>query len=348
MSVSITSRNQSMECAKLLASFFVLFIHVPFPGDFGILIDGIGRFAVPMFFAISGYFNYQARCDKIWKRALHLVSLYILSVALSILWGCIITEIEGGSTVSYLIKAIPDPDEFSRWIIIQTDPFSGQLWYLNSAIVTYLLYWLYVRFFGDKSVNYVPLYFTAFTLFAIYFAFCTITTVGHKGDPLLSSRNAWFTGIPMFTLGIFLRQYQAQIFENYKLSTKKLCILFFIGLLMVIQQWSAISLPGMPLGTLVIIIALLLLLISHPSVVQKSQLGQHLISKFGPWSTWIYILHLIVYSFYKRFLQQAVQLSFGDIEPWLNPLLVLLLSFISAVIAEQISSVIKYRLSPHK
>lgn len=341
MSASVVARNQSMECAKIIASFFVLFIHVPFPGSYGILVDGIGRFAVPMFFAISGYFNYRASCSKIKKRAMHLVSLYILAVALHLLWGCIITELNGGSTVAYLIKAIPDPDEFTRWIIIQTDPFSGQLWYLNSAIVTYCVYWLYVRFFDNGEITYTPLYFAAFALFSIYFAFCTVTSVGHGGDVLLSSRNAWFTGIPMFTFGIFLRQYEEQIFNNYHLTAKKLWFLLVIGLLLVIQQWHAISLPGMPLGTLLIIISLLLLLVSHPTIPTKSKATQFLIHKFGPWSTWIYILHLIVNSFYKRFCQQAVISVYPDFEQWLQPFIVLIVSFFAAIVADYITVLIK-------
>lgn len=336
-----------MELAKLVASFFVVFIHVPFPGDFGILVDGLGRYAVPMFFAISGYFNYQADSGKVWKRTRHLISLYVIAVVLHLLWGCIVTEAEGGSTVAYLIKAVPDPDEFTRWLIIQTDPFSGQLWYLNSAIVTYVVYWVYVRFYGETKVDYRPLYFAAFVLFAIYFGFCTVTVVGHGGEALLSSRNAWFTGIPMFTLGIFVREHQQQIFENFRLTAGKLWIMLAIGVLLVIQQWNAIGLPGMPFGTLFIIAALVLLLVSHPNVGGKSGFVQRLALKCGPWSTWIYILHLIVNSFYEHVCQPYASAVFTQREAWLHPLIVLGISFLAAIAAERIEFLIKRLLRRH-
>ena len=347
MSTLCSNRNQSMELAKLVASFFVVFIHVPFPGDFGILVDGLGRYAVPMFFAISGYFNYQADSGKVWKRTRHLISLYVIAVVLHLLWGCIVTEAEGGSTVAYLIKAVPDPDEFTRWLIIQTDPFSGQLWYLNSAIVTYVVYWVYVRFYGETKVDYRPLYFAAFVLFAIYFGFCTVTVVGHGGEALLSSRNAWFTGIPMFTLGIFVREHQQQIFENFRLTAGKLWIMLIIGVLLVIQQWNAIGLPGMPFGTLFIIAALVLLLVSHPNVGGKSGFVQRLALKCGPWSTWIYILHLIVNSFYEHVCQPYASAVFTQREAWLHPLIVLGISFLAAIAAERIEFLIKRLLRRH-
>lgn len=334
-------RNQSMECAKLLASFFVVFIHVPFPGELGILVDCLGRYAVPMFFAISGYFNYRADSGKILKRTKHILTLYILAVALHILWSCIDTELNGGSTVARLIQSVPDPDEFSRWLIIQTDPFSGHLWYLNSAIVTYVVYWLYVRFWGEKEVNYRPLYFAAFSLFAIYFAFCVITPVGHEEEALLSSRNAWFTGIPMFTLGIFIREYQAQLFTNYRLTTRKLLVLTAVGVLLVIQQWDAIGIFGMPFGTLFVIAGLMLLLVSHPNIAGKSKLAGTLALKCGAWSTWIYILHLIGDNLYELLLQQPALCAFGSREEWLRPLLVLILSFLLAVLAECVSCLIR-------
>ena len=61
-------RNLSIECAKLIASFFVIFIHIPFPGTVGHGINCAARCAVPLFFAVSGYFSYRTPCGKLAKR----------------------------------------------------------------------------------------------------------------------------------------------------------------------------------------------------------------------------------------------------------------------------------------
>lgn len=326
-----------MECAKLMASFFVVFIHIKFPGELGVLADCLGRYAVPMFFAVSGYFNYQADGDKILRRTKHILTLYLIAVAVHILWGCFVTEYNGGSTAAYLIRTIPDPDELARWIMVQNDPFSGHLWYLNAAVVTYLVYWLYIRFWGEKQVEYSPLYYAGFVLFAVLFAFEIITPVGKGEEAVFSGRNAWFTGIPMFVLGIFIRQYQEPLLRNYRLTTGKLAAVTVAGVLLVIHQWDAMGVLGMPFGTLLILIGLMLLLVSRPTVAGGSKFAEKLILKCGAWSTWVYILHLIVADFYELFCQPWTAAALAEKEPWLRPVIVLILSLLAAMLADGIS-----------
>ena len=43
---------------KIIAAFFVVGIHVHFPGDFGRAFVAVARFAVPFFFMVSGFFSY--------------------------------------------------------------------------------------------------------------------------------------------------------------------------------------------------------------------------------------------------------------------------------------------------
>ena len=52
-------RNYSLDALKLVASFFVVFIHVSFGGVFGEVIKALAGFAVPIFFLTSGYFSYN-------------------------------------------------------------------------------------------------------------------------------------------------------------------------------------------------------------------------------------------------------------------------------------------------
>lgn len=334
------TRNESMDCCKLLASFFVVFIHVSFPGDLGEVIIWLGGFAVPMFFAISGYFNYQADSDRILKRTKHILKLYAVAVGCSLLWGVFATEYDGGSSAALLIRMIPDPDEFTRWITLQLDPFSGHLWYLNAAVVTYLLYWVYVRFWGGKTVDYKPLYCIGFCLLAVFFAFSVFMPIKNPDLATLDSRNAWFTGLPMFTLGLFLREYQERIFSNFRLTTGMLITGIIIGALLIVQQWSAVR-AGTPFGTIIVTVALMLLLISHPKIPVKSKFARVLIAKCGIWSTWIYILHLVVYNFYLKFCREGLVSALGEREAWLQPLFVAGMSLLAAVLCERLQYLAK-------
>ena len=51
-------RNQAMECFKMVAAIFVVFLHVPFPGKTEGWMLILANSAVPLFFAITGYFKY--------------------------------------------------------------------------------------------------------------------------------------------------------------------------------------------------------------------------------------------------------------------------------------------------
>ena len=51
-------RNKSLDAAKAIAAFLVVFIHISFPGMTGRIIKTLARSAVPFFFMVSGFFCY--------------------------------------------------------------------------------------------------------------------------------------------------------------------------------------------------------------------------------------------------------------------------------------------------
>ena len=86
-SVKLSSRNQSMDCFKFVASLAVVLIHISFPGSVGALFTAIGSIAVPIFFAITGYFNYSASRASVARRLKSIVKLYLLPLRQLPLWG---------------------------------------------------------------------------------------------------------------------------------------------------------------------------------------------------------------------------------------------------------------------
>ena len=342
MSTKTAARNQSLELAKLIASFFVVCIHYWLPGKLGSWVEILARFAVPMFFIISGYFNYGADCRQVSRRLKSIIRLYLIAVALYLLWGCILAELEGGSSVASLVCSIPKPNEWYLWLAVQMDPFAAHLWYLNAIIVVYGVYWLYLRFFGEGNIRYQPLYLAGFALFAVYFHACVMPTTLPETEVLMACRNAWFTGIPMFTLGIFLRQYQQQILDGFRLTTGKQLLLIFGGIAMVTLQWAADCVTFLPIGILPLLAGLMLLAITHPHISGKSGFLAAVFARCGAWSTWIYILHPLVRSAYKRLLRPAVfDLITEEAERAIHPLIVIALSLLAAMVIERLFRAVK-------
>lgn len=329
------ARNQSMECFKIVAAILVVFMHVPFPGKMQGYLIAFANFAVPLFFAISGYFNYGADSKTIARRLKHLLRLYLVVIVTSVLVGVFMTEVTGGSTVVFLKRFIPDGREIMHWLVYQNDPRNGQLWYLTSACLCYVILWVYVRYFGEDAVNYRALYFAAFSLFGVYYALGCLSFPEGLDIPYMICRNGFYCGFPMFTLGIFLREHQERIINNYELTNRRLLLLIFAGGAFTLLQYHFLGMGLMTLGTVLEVTALLLLLAGHPVVTKRSGFLCACVTRFGAWSTYIYILHVLVLQIYDGIFQKAVATAFSEqLEAWLRPFLVAGLSFAAAVLFE--------------
>lgn len=332
-----TGRNTSMECCKLVAAFFVIFNHAPLPGNLGKIIDCLGHFAVPMFFAISGYFNYQATGKQIRRRTWHIVKLLVIGTVAHLCYGCLATELNGGSTIAYLRAAIPDPIEVLNFIVLHKHPYAGHLWYLVALIACYLVFYAYTRFCETGRVNYRPFYILCLGLFCVTFALDTITSATSLEEVSFFARNGWFAGLPMFGFGLFLHQYQERIFRAFQLPGRKLFLLILAGAALSILQSQTTGIGMLPLGTLISVAALMLFLISHPKVPVISPAMERLVLSFGPISTWIYLLHLVFVLFYGSFCQPYFAALWGEMEPYLGPVLIAAVSLVTAVVCEVLS-----------
>ena len=327
-------RNQAMECFKIVAAIFVVFLHVSFPSSKAQgLMFVLANSAVPLFFAITGYFNYGASQRTLTRRIKHLLRLYLVAMLASVAFGIITTELTGGSSVAFLITYFPKWEEIMNWLILQQDPRNGQLWYLTSACLCYLILYLYVRFFGDKPVNYRPLYYAAFSLFVVFLALGCLAAVAGMNLPYLLYRNGFFCGLPMFTLGIFLREYQDRILTNFNLTSGKLLALALAGFILGIMQYFTVGMGQAAMGTLLEIPALLLFMTYHPTVTKERGFLAACVGKFGAWSTYVYILHMQILSIYTRFCRPAMLTVFSEnAEAWIQPFAVTALSLIAAIV----------------
>lgn len=330
-------RNLTMECCKMIAAMFVVFIHAPFPGGAGTLAMALGRFAVPMFFAITGYFNYGAVSGQISRRLWHIVKLFAVALAMYIVWNCWMEGLHSYREIMNYI--IPDLSHLFSFLILHVHPFprAEHLWYLIALICVYCVFWLYTRFYDDGKVNYRGLYVGAFVLFVVYALFTVVLPMDSVDIPYRSYRNGWFSGIPMFALGIFLHEYQAQILSRFRLSAPKLIVLIFFGFLLTAAQWKSKLATDMPIGILVSTPAILLFCIQYPRLPFHNSWVDWVVGKFGSLSTTVYILHVMIY-----FTIQERFSSFASVHSWVLPWLVLLISLGFAILWEGVRALGKH------
>lgn len=336
------ARNQTMDLCKLLASFFVVFIHVPFPGQLGSTISCLARFAVPLFFMISGYFSYRTDSSRLRRRIVHIVVLNLAAIGVQILWNLFSILTYGGTLADFSRTLYVSWGDIAKWLVLNLNPFGGHLWYLGSIFTCYVVLWLYVRFFGDGEVSYQPLYLLGVCLLSLHFILGEFSAGLGLEIPYQLPRNALLLGLPIFTMGIFLRQYRERIMANFHLSAGKMMLLLLGGILLSIGEQQSCGTSELYVGTLIAVVMLFLLAAAHPTVPVPGKFLPKLLGRFGAYSTGVYLLHMAVNEYYMGFRQYGLYLKYGQAEEMLRPLIIVGASLLLAVGWDCLTLILKW------
>lgn len=331
----IQQKNLSLDFVKLIASCLVVFIHAKFPGRLGSLVACLARFAVPFFFAVSGYYSFGVDRYRIQKRMGHVLKLHLIAIILVVLIDC------AGLTLPDFMNYIRGDilltkNEWLRWILVQDVPYGDQIWFLTALLQSYGILWVYTVFWEGRTQKNVPLYQAAFALFAI---FCTMTQFFRLEGleiPLHCYRNSWLFGLPMFAAGMFLHEYKDQIWHNFRLTDTKLVLLILLGAMLSVLDEMAGDSGELPSGMILLVPALLLYLSSHPQLPIKAVWVQKIASRFGVMSTAVYILHVPVKKLYYLLFPEGLGSVFGSLLGYVYPLVILTITFIGALFWERI------------
>lgn len=325
------SRIQSLECFRLLASMLVVFIHCEGAGEFGSVMNCLARVAVPFFFVVSGYFLYEAKEKTVRKRFWSVLKLNIIAHLLYVLWNGYQNGIADLGNLAEWVLAQCSNYTLTVLLLLSRSPIGIHLWYLNAMVFSYAVIWLYIRWAEGEKCSYRPLYIIGICLCAIHIVLGSFGTVCGFEIPSRLYRNALLFGLPMFTLGIFLRENCSKILRVYNLTKLKLIFLMFVGACLSIIQWRGAGEVEMPVGTLLEVIALMLLLVSVPVVSKDSGIISGMISTFGALSTYIYITHMLWADVYLAYIKGYV-LRFGEnAEAFLYPFAVIGLTLATGI-----------------
>lgn len=319
-------RNLTLECCKLLASCFVVFIHVPFPWPVGEFVLCLARFAVPMFFAISGWYSYRVPADKLLKRMGHMLLLELAGIAIMQVWGVAATVYIGADVWQSLLNAVPGRQALWRWLIFQDDPYGGQLWYLSASAFVYGVFWLYNRLTQNRW-GYRPAYFVGACLLLGHFLMGELSVFTGLEIYSRNYRSGLFMGLPLFLMGLFLREYREKLLEMFRMP--QLMTLMLLGMGISVAEWRCFGKQELYFGLLLEVPALLLAVSCYPRVPRWLD-GMARIS--GSVSTGIYLVHFAVLDIYLAFFQWRIEYCCGGMEPWLQPFAVLAISAAGAVL----------------
>ncbi len=206
----LSERNVTLDVVKLIASYFVVFIHVPFPGELGIIIETVARFAVPVFFIVSGFFGYGNSPDKIKRKMKNIFFLFIFASALYNFLNIALRLLSENLSVSEYIAGFFDPEVILKFVLLNCTYSSSRLWFLLALIYVYAFYYLVYKFGFEEKV----VFGVSFTGLAVHiFLGEVLLTFGIK-VPYEFLRNFLLVGIPFFGIGMFLKKHEEKICEN--------------------------------------------------------------------------------------------------------------------------------------
>ena len=293
-------RNELLNIAEALASFLVVCIHFPVPGNGE--VTALARIAVPLFFSISGFFLYQGdremeRC-RIPGKIKHLVGLILLS-ELSYLAFYTLLQMRHVGVSFQAVKNVYKAEvldsyyqELADRLVVFEPPLNGVAWFIGSLIMVYLVVLLTIRhkWFLRFLHVFVILLPVSMLLRRVFMA------VGWNAF-ILEERLLPLLPLPFFAIGYLIHRYKEDICSY---SDRILLLAFGAGIALTLIEhyfWQ----HTLYIGTVVLVPVILLLCIKHEDYVPGT-VATRLLSHIGAkTATYIYLFHILVETIVRVF-----------------------------------------------
>lgn len=199
-------RLHNIDSLKFLCAILVIFLHVHTPYQEYIL--PLTRCAVPCFLIISGYLIFTEDPMKLERHLKRSINRMFQILVWSTLLFAVVKFLFAFKNNDFSFLNL---ETLGKFILLNENPFGFHLWYIG----TYL-YALIIVYFSVKSNNLKYIWWSVPILLLLDLCLGKYSLVlWHKEFPYIWVRNFLCVGIPYFSIGMLLRQWQKQIL-NFK------------------------------------------------------------------------------------------------------------------------------------
>lgn len=325
------TRNSTLSALKGIACFSVVMLHCAFPGMVGKIIYGIARFAVPLFFAISGYYVYSCNSKdvirRLPKKIEHIVLLFLETELIYGLWHCIQYSIQVGTIngAKEWIISLLSTRNVLYFIVFQRTVIGDVSWFLVALI------WCYVVTFAIAKKNIWTKTFPLIPILLLLNVFLgeVAPFMGIKTEWYWCS-NFWLMGFPCYALGYYIRINEHRLVRGLK--DKKILMILFSSILLNLIERVLTEASQFFISNILFMFACFIYSIKNPTNFQNKKLAQVLSIIGEKYAFGVYILHPIVRDIFwmiAEYLGVAVQ----PIWNWILPILVFGMSICIAMIS---------------
>ena len=277
-----TQKNHTLELIKLFAAYMVVFIHVSFYGELGVVVDGLSRFAVPFFFLVSGYYSYRINAEKIKKRIVKILTLFIFSAICCAAFEIIVLLKYNTAELSIILNKFAELCTYVNLFVFNLPVISGHLWYLLAILYVYVIFYFVTKFHIKERVIFIV---SLFLLVAHIVLGEGLSLFGIT-LPIPYVRNFALMGIPFFSLGLFVKKYENRF---KKLPNYMVFAFSLIGVVETVFSRCFFGSNEFFIGSLFILIALVCVFIKCADIKYPAFL-----TSLEGCSTYIYVFHLII------------------------------------------------------
>ncbi len=291
----------SFDFLKGICCLAVCFIHFNWRGNIGIVVKAICRFAVPIFFFISGFFFVSDKNTidrkRTFKKIKHILWLTIKFAAFYAIFCIIYNKIYNNNwdMLKYADKVTTKTGLVK--LILTNDPFVyAHLWYLLALIYCYGTFLI----FKEKKISKNIVYFAALLFIAYYFFvhqhdYRTIKNfimIGKTKHWLVINNFYFFRALPFFMFGMYAKVREKEI-KKFKISKIAMFMLVIFGFLISVDEKFKMGESGYYIGSVLIMIVTCLKCIQCPTYKGRF-IGKVLYFIGKNLSLYVYIFHIAV------------------------------------------------------
>ncbi len=306
-------KNKCLNFLKGISCIGVIIMHCGFPTVIGDLICYLFKFAVPIFFMISGYFAYYEQEEKIGNRLPEKIKhIFKILLIAEIAYGiyALLKKLIWNDVIDIQLNV----SKIVSKILVGTF-FNGTLWFL------YALFWSYVcLYIIHKTNTYQKAYKIAPCILILH---VVVRTYVKRFDwyNLNYFRNFLMYGLPFVVIGNYIHRNKEILCA--KITNRKCLIGIACGTgLTVIEYLVSRQALDIYIGTIILSCAMFLYAIKNP----ENSLNSILCNIGDKLSMYIYILHMLAIE-----IAEKVGENFNTtVYDWVKPINAIILSILLA------------------
>ena len=315
------NRNKSLDVLKLIASYFVVFIHFKFSGLAGDIVEALARFAVPVFFMVSGYFAYSNSTEKLVSKMKNIIKIYFCGAIIYIcFYGIMALYDVGIKGAAWYCISYFNPVFIVKFIVFNVPRSSDHLWFLVALIYVYVLHYFVARWKIKESIY----LWIGVALLAIHLLLGVGLSSMGIVIPICVVRNFLLMGYPFYCIGMLIRKNEDLVHK--KITYNRAMILILIGVIETVISYFICGENELYIGSVFVAVALLVISLKTKDI----QFNEKII-KLSQKSTGIYLIHIVVgYSL------ERIVTAYMPMVKYIFPVLVCIISTLVVLLNEKI------------